>query len=134
MTHMKQALAILLVLCLAAVLPVSALGEAEALALTPLGDSRFLCEYGSTSRRLLIDLPEKTAGSGLILMLHGYGGTAESFHLDTGFAEAALERGYTVVWVTGTPPGEYVAELGDCLRESYVWTWRWLCALAKSLV
>ena len=103
MTRIKQALAVLLALCLAAALPVSALGEEETLSLTPLGDSRFLCEYGGTTRRLLIDLPEEPAGSGLILMLHGYGGTAESFHLDTGFAEAALERGYTVVWVTGTP-------------------------------
>lgn len=45
-----------------------------------------------------------------------------------------LVLGAGLVWVTGTPPGQYVAELGDCLRESYVWTWRWLCALAKSVV
>ena len=103
MTRMKQALAVLLALCLAAAFPVCASGEEEPLALTPLGDNRFRCEYGGAARRLLIDLPEDPAGSGLILMLHGYGGTAESFHLDTGFADAALERGYTVVWVTGTP-------------------------------
>lgn len=103
MTRFRHALAALLALCLAFALPAGAFGDEAPLSLTPLGEGRFTCAYGGVTRRLLIDLPEDPAGSGLILMLHGYGGTAESFHLDTGFAEAAAERGYTVVWVTGTP-------------------------------
>ncbi len=51
----------------------------------------------------IIDLPDQPEGAPLILMLHGYGESAEGFRLRTGFHEPANARGYAVVYVQGQP-------------------------------
>ena len=63
----------------------------------------YTCTYDGIRHAFIVDLPDKVDGSPLILMLHGYGGTAESFRAETGFEKEANPLGYTVVYVTGAP-------------------------------
>lgn len=64
-------------------------------------EGRFACTFDGVKHDFILDAPAITDGSPLVLMLPGYGGTAESFRLDTGFHEDANKLGYTVVYVTG---------------------------------
>ncbi len=78
-------------------------GEME---VTSAGDGKYVCVFDGVRHDLIVDLPEKPEGSPLILMLHGYGNTAESFRLQTKLQEEACPRGYTVAYVTGAPDPE----------------------------
>ncbi len=90
----------------------------ENIALT--GDGHYTCTFDGVEHDLILDLPEDSdgnpvdpKGSPLILMLHGYGSTAEAFRRDTGFHEDANKKGYTVVYVTGAPnPGDATSAAG----------------------
>lgn len=77
---------------------------------TEAEDGKFLCKYKTYTREFILCLPEdfesktqeeKNAVS-LILMLHGAGGTAESFMAQTEFHKSACARNYAVAYVTGT--------------------------------
>ena len=68
-----------------------------------VSDGHYTCTFDGIRHAFIVDLPEKAEGSPLILMLHGYGGTAESFRAETGFEKDANPLGYTVVYVTGAP-------------------------------
>lgn len=63
----------------------------------------FTCTYAGISHACIADLPEQAEGAPLILVLHGYSGTAESFRSTQHFENAANPRGYAVVYVTGAP-------------------------------
>ena len=76
------------------------------------GDGCFTCFYDGVKHDFIVDLPEKPKGSGLIVMLHGYGSTAETFRRDTGFHKAANAQGYTVVYVTGAPGPDRTSATG----------------------
>ena len=96
--------AVLLLALLAAAAPVGSAAEDTGLEeLVSLGDGRFSCAFDGVRHKFIVDLPEDPVGSPLILMLHGYGHTAESFRLETGLERDANPRGYTVVYVTGAP-------------------------------
>ena len=69
----------------------------------PTGENRFSCTCGGVKHGVILDLPETADGAPLVLMLHGYGGSAESFRRDVRFEEPANERGYAVAYVTGAP-------------------------------
>ncbi|MBQ3372480.1 MAG: prolyl oligopeptidase family serine peptidase [Oscillospiraceae bacterium] len=71
--------------------------------ITRVSEGHYTCTYDGIRHAFIVDLPEKAEGSPLILMLHGYGGTAESFRTETGFEKDANPLGYTVVYVTGAP-------------------------------
>ncbi len=66
-------------------------------------DNHYTCGYDGADHDFILDLPETAEGSPLILMLHGYGQTAESFRLQTGFEKDANQLGYAVAYVTGAP-------------------------------
>ena len=63
----------------------------------------FTCTYAGIRHACIADLPEQAENAPLILMLHGYSGTAESFRSERHFEEQANARGYAVVYVTGAP-------------------------------
>jgi len=62
--------------------------------------------YDGVKHHYILDLPEVTEGAPLILMLHGYGESAEGFRRKTNFEQAANAMGYAVVYVTGAPNPE----------------------------
>ncbi len=51
----------------------------------------------------IVDLPDNPRGAPVVLVLHGYGGSAEAFRQHTGFYKEAVSQGYIVVHVSGTP-------------------------------
>ena len=76
-------------------------------------DNHYTCRYVGVDHDFILDLPETVEGSPLILMLHGYGQTAESFRLQTSFEKDANQLGYTVAYVTGTPnPNDRTSSTG----------------------
>ena len=55
-------------------------GYAETLpVVTHLEENRFSCSFDGVKHDFILDLPKKTEGAPLVLMLPGYGNTAESF-------------------------------------------------------
>lgn len=77
-------------------------GECEGITdLEAAGENRFVCSFEGIKHGFIVDLPAEPENSPLVLMLHGYGGTAESFRLTAGFEQDANPLGYTVVYVTG---------------------------------
>ena len=74
---------------------------------------RWTCTFEGVNHSFLLDLAEPAEGSPLILMLHGYGGSAESFQREAGLEKDASPRGYSVVYVTGAPdPGVRTSSTG----------------------
>ncbi len=63
--------------------------------------NKFSCTYDSTKHDFVVDLPNKVEGAPLVVMLHGYGESAEGFRSTTHFEEKANALGYAVVYVTG---------------------------------
>lgn len=81
--------------------------QAELEDIVAVDERHYTCMFDGVKHAFLVDLPETPENSPLILMLHGYGGTAESFRTETGFEKDANPLGYTVVYVTGAPdPGD----------------------------
>ncbi len=70
---------------------------------TDEGDNKFTCTFDGIGHDLIIDLPEKTEGAPFVIMLHGYGNTAESFRSAVHLEKEANARGYAVIYVTGAP-------------------------------
>ena len=100
----------------------------------------YSCIFDGVERGFLLEFPAETEGAPLVLMLPGYGNTAESFRLQTQFEKEACPRGYAVAYVTGVPnPNvptssncwnsdadpegnrdvEYLAALADWLQNTY---------------
>lgn len=65
--------------------------------------NEYTCVYDGIKHDLLLYLPEDSKDAPLILMLHGYGETAEAFRNKVHFEERANPEGYAVVYVTGAP-------------------------------
>lgn len=63
----------------------------------------YSCRFEGKEHELILDIPEDAKGAPLVVMLHGYGGNAESFRSDTAFEKDANEKGYAVLYVTGAP-------------------------------
>ncbi|MBR4473854.1 MAG: prolyl oligopeptidase family serine peptidase [Oscillospiraceae bacterium] len=73
----------------------------------------FSCSFDGVRHEFLLDLPEKSDGAPLVLMLPGYGNTAEAFRTTVHFEEAANPLGYAVVYVTGAPnPNDPTSAIG----------------------
>lgn len=62
-------------------------------------------EFKNTNRTYILCLPEISdySDTKLIVMFHGYGGSARDFKFTTGFEKDALSRGYAVVYIDGIP-------------------------------
>lgn len=118
-------------------------GKADLLTLedvTMIKEDTCTCTFDGVKHTFLLALPETPEGAQLVLMLPGYGNTAEAFRAQTHFEEPANTLGYAVVYVTGAPdpnsstsafgwhsendtPGnrdvEFLVALTDYLREAY---------------
>jgi poly(3-hydroxybutyrate) depolymerase len=66
-------------------------------------DNRFSCTFDGVKHNFIVDLPESSENSPLVIMLHGYGNSAESFRSSVDFEEKANAKGYTVVYAEGAP-------------------------------
>ena len=66
-------------------------------------ENAFSCSFDGVKHRFVLDLPEDSSGAALVVMLHGYGNTAESFRTAVHFEREANDLGYAVVYVTGAP-------------------------------
>ncbi len=63
----------------------------------------FSCVFDGVKHSFLLELPAETEGAPLVLMLPGYGNTAEVFRQQTHFEKDACPLGFAVVYVTGAP-------------------------------
>ena len=99
--------AFLLMLALLLALPLHpAQGEADAPSIeeiVQLKEDSFSCTFDGVRHSFLLELPEEPAGAPLVLMLPGYGNTAEAFRSQVHFEREANARGYAVAYVTGAP-------------------------------
>ncbi len=78
-----------------------------------LKDNSFSCSFDGVKHSFVLDLPEKIEGSPLVIMLPGYGNTAESFRSTVHFEQEANPQGYAVAWVTGsTDPNNPISSFG----------------------
>lgn len=78
-----------------------------------LHDNTFSCIYEGVKHNFILDLPEKTEGAPLVLMLPGYGNTAESFRDSVHFEEDANPQGYAVVYIIGArAPNDPASSVG----------------------
>ncbi len=68
-----------------------------------LKDNSFSCSFDGVKHIFILDLPKKTEKAPLVIMLPGYGNTAESFRTSVHFEQEANFRGYAVAYVTGAP-------------------------------
>lgn len=79
----------------------------------------YSCMYQEQEHKFNVFLPEEEAQSRpVIIMLHGYGNTAESFASQTHFEKAACEKGYIVAYVTSTPDSKGYIGWNSGLDES----------------
>lgn len=78
-----------------------------------LKDNSFSCTFDNVKHNFVLDLPEKTEGSPLVLMLPGYGNSAESLRTAVRFEKEANAMGYAVAYVTGAKdPKNAVSSFG----------------------
>ncbi len=66
-----------------------------------LKENSFSCSFDGVKHKFILDLPERTEGAPLVLLLPGYGNTAESMRTSVHFEQQANPQGYAVVYVTG---------------------------------
>ncbi len=63
----------------------------------------YTCSFDGIKHVFLLELPEETEGAPLVLLLPGYGNTAEAFRTEIHFEREANPSGYAVAYVTGAP-------------------------------
>jgi len=65
----------------------------------------YTCQYRNRNRRFFIFLPENQnlSKTPLVVMLHGYGGSAQDFLRTTDFHTDAVPENYAVLYITGVP-------------------------------
>ena len=71
--------------------------------ITRKGENCFSCTFDGVKHGFILDLPEHTDNAPLIVMLHGYGSSAEDFRTSVEFEKDANPMGYAVAYVTGAP-------------------------------
>ena len=100
----------------------------------------FSCTFDGVKHSFILDLPEHVEGAPLVVMLPGYGNTAEAFRTEVHFEDEANAQGYAVAYVTGAPnlhdptssvgwnfesisrgnrDVEFLVSLADYLQENY---------------
>lgn len=100
------------------------------------GENEFSCSFDGVQHDFIICLPENTENAPLVLMLHGYGGNAESLRSTVHFEEDANPLGYAVVYVTGaSDPNDPTSASGwnSGLGQNGNDDVGFLCALARHL-
>lgn len=71
--------------------------------MTQTKEGCFSCTFDGVKHDLILDLPGDTKDAPLVIMLHGYGGSAEDFRSTVHFEEKANPMGYAVAYVSGAP-------------------------------
>ena len=97
------------------VLLLSVIGSAQAAELTVehVKENVYSCSYDGVAHRFVLDLPEAYEGAPLVVMLPGYGVTAEGFRTAVHFEQDANPLGYAVVYVTGArDPNNSISSVG----------------------
>jgi poly(3-hydroxybutyrate) depolymerase len=69
---------------------------------TDAGNGKYTCTYDDVEHDFILCAPEETAGAPLIVLLHGYGKSAESMKSETKFDVEANAAGYGVLYVSGS--------------------------------
>ncbi len=78
-----------------------------------ISENTYTCTFDGVEHEYIVCLPEKSEGAPLVVMLHGYGNTAESFRNMVHFEEDAVACGYAVVYVTGaSDPNDATSSTG----------------------
>ena len=78
-----------------------------------LKENSFSCRFDGIKHKFILDLPDQTDGAPLVLMLPGYGNTAESFRSTVHFEQEANARGYAAAWVPGARnPNDPLSSIG----------------------
>ena len=96
---------------------------------------RYTCTYGSTVRSFIVCKAAKSSPKALILMLHGYAGSGESFMNDISFDEKAANENVMLLFVDGIPdPDDKTSASGwnSGLKDSSKDDLGFLKALAKT--
>lgn len=92
--------------------------------------------YDGVKHDYLLELPENYDNAPLIVMLPGYGNSAESMRTETNFDAMATSQGYAVVYVNGAPnPNDSTSSMGwnSGVGESGNKDVEFLCALVNDL-
>ncbi|MCQ2532525.1 MAG: DUF6273 domain-containing protein [Saccharofermentans sp.] len=92
--------------------------------------------YDGVKHEYLLELPEEYEGAPLIVMLPGYGDSAEKMKAQTALDEDACVLGYAVVYVNGAPnPNDSTSSMGwnSGVGESGNKDVEFLCALVNDL-
>lgn len=71
--------------------------------MTQTKEGCFSCTFDGVKHDLILDLPDDTKNAPLVIMLHGYGGSAEDFRNTVHIEEKANPMGYAVAYVSGAP-------------------------------
>ena len=87
---------------------VSGCGQKKAVApkledITQKSGNCYSCTFDGVKHGFIIDMPDNSDNAPLVLMLHGYGSSAEDFRTSVQFEKDANPLGYAVVYVTGAP-------------------------------
>lgn len=62
---------------------------------------RYTCTYGNTVRSFIVCKAAQSSPKDLVLMLHGYAGSGESFMNDISFDEKATKKDFVLIFVDG---------------------------------
>ena len=99
--------------------------------ITAVSDRKYTCTFEDVKYEYVLDLPEKTENAPLILMLHGYGDSAEGFRSSVHLEQTANPLGYAVAYVgsgigwnsgieeTGNPDAAFLVSLAQYLQHTY---------------
>lgn len=87
---------------------VSGCGQKKAVApkledITQKSENCYSCTFDGVKHSFIVDMPDNSDNAPLVLMLHGYGSSAEDFRTSVQFEKDANPLGYAVVYVTGAP-------------------------------
>ena len=78
---------------------------------------KYECTYAGEKHKFFVYLPEKiTEDMPLIIMLHGYGMSPETFHVQTYMDKEACEKGYAVIYAGSVEAG-WNGGMGDYKRD-----------------
>lgn len=69
-------------------------------------DGKGVVSFQNIKHDYIIDLPDCPNEAPLVVMLHGYGESAEAFRQKTSFEKEGNARGYAVAYITGAPSPE----------------------------
>ena len=80
-----------------------------------IDDNKYSCSFDDIVHDFIIDLPQVIENAPLVIMLPGYNNTAEAMRSNFTFEKEACQKGYAVVYVTGS------VQQGDKIRTGIGW-------------